>query len=153
MAEDLEPALPAGERAVLDPFGLELLLDPPDATFAGSDWIDLPSISSETGTLLTAPPLWFTRPAVTTMRSWFSKRDRCRDTGVTARFDDSADATFTGEYYTKRGPAGGIDFRVVPDANSRLLVESLFAKDRRGQGGQSARILGYGNLGLLRPKN
>ena len=28
----------------------------------------------------------------------------------------SADATFTGEYFTKRGPAGAVDFRAIPDA-------------------------------------
>lgn len=59
----------------------------------------------------------------------------------------SADATFTGEYFTKRGPAGAIEFRAVPDADSSIRVESLFAKDRRGQGGQSVRILGYDDFG------
>jgi LPS-assembly protein len=58
----------------------------------------------------------------------------------------SADATFTGEYFTKRGPAGAIDFRAVPDANSKIQIESLFAQDRKGQGGGSARILAYGDL-------
>src|SRR5205814_6050098 len=58
----------------------------------------------------------------------------------------SADATFTGEYFTKRGPAGAIDFRAVPDANSKIQIESLFAHDRKGQGGGSARILAYGDL-------
>src|SRR5215510_896558 len=47
----------------------------------------------------------------------------------------SADATFTGEYFTKRGPAGGIDFRAIPDKTSRIQFESLFARDRLGQGG------------------
>src|SRR5262249_57505241 len=59
----------------------------------------------------------------------------------------SADATFTGEYFTKRGPAGGIDFRALPDKNSRIQVESLFASDRLGQGGWSGRILAHGGLG------
>src|SRR5438132_2253774 len=59
----------------------------------------------------------------------------------------SADATFTGEYFTQRGPAGAVDFRAVPDANARVDVASLFAKDRRGQGGQSVRILAFGELG------
>jgi LPS-assembly protein len=59
----------------------------------------------------------------------------------------SADATFTGEYFTKRGPAGGIDFRAIPDKNSRIQVESLFASDRLGQGGWSGRILSQGGLG------
>src|SRR5207237_6300237 len=59
----------------------------------------------------------------------------------------SADATFTGEYFTKRGPAGEVNFRAVPEANSRIDVQSLFAKDRLGQGGQSIRILALGGLG------
>ena len=59
----------------------------------------------------------------------------------------SADATFTGEYFTKRGPAGEVNFRAVPEANSRIDVQSLFAKDRLGQGGQSIRILAVGDLG------
>jgi LPS-assembly protein len=59
----------------------------------------------------------------------------------------SADATFTGEYFTKRGPAGAVDFRAIPDKNSWIQVESLFARDRLGQGGRSARILSYGNFG------
>ena len=59
----------------------------------------------------------------------------------------SADATFTGEYFSKRGPAGGIDFRARPRADSYVQVESFFAKDRKGQGGRSARILAYGDVG------
>jgi LPS-assembly protein len=59
----------------------------------------------------------------------------------------SADATFTGEYFSKRGPAGGVEFRALPDQNSRIQLESLFAKDRLGQGGRSARIFGWGDLG------
>ena len=58
----------------------------------------------------------------------------------------SADATFTGEYFTKRGPAAAIDFRAVPSGDSRIQIESLFAHDRKGQGGRSARILAYGDL-------
>jgi LPS-assembly protein len=59
----------------------------------------------------------------------------------------SADATFTAEYFTKRGPAAAIDFRAIPNQNSSIQVESLFARDRLGQGGRSARILGSGDLG------
>ncbi len=59
----------------------------------------------------------------------------------------SADATFTGEYFTKRGPAGAVDFRAIPDATSKIEVSSFFAHDRLGQGGQSARILAFGDLG------
>jgi LPS-assembly protein len=58
----------------------------------------------------------------------------------------SADATFTGEYFSKRGPAGGIDFRAIPDKTSRIQVQSLFARDRLGQGGWSGRILSYGDV-------
>jgi LPS-assembly protein len=59
----------------------------------------------------------------------------------------NADATVTGEYFTKRGISGGVDFRVIPDRNSRIQVESLFARDRLGQGGRSARIFAYGDFG------
>ncbi|HYR44866.1 MAG TPA: putative LPS assembly protein LptD, partial [Terriglobia bacterium] len=73
----------------------------------------------------------------------------------------SADATFTGEYFTKRGPAGAVDFRAIPDANARIDVASFFAYDRcglrssctdlnapaLGHGGWSARILAFGDLG------
>ena len=58
----------------------------------------------------------------------------------------SADATFSGEYFTKRGPAGAIDFRARPDENAYIRVDSFFAKDRKGQGGRSARILAYGDV-------
>jgi LPS-assembly protein len=58
----------------------------------------------------------------------------------------SADATFTGEWFSKRGPAGVIDFRAIPDKNSWIQVETQFARDKLGQGGQSARILGYGDV-------
>jgi LPS-assembly protein len=59
----------------------------------------------------------------------------------------SADVTFTGEYFSKRGPAGAINFRAVPDKTSRIQIESLFAHDKLGQGGRSARILGFGDFG------
>jgi LPS-assembly protein len=59
----------------------------------------------------------------------------------------SADATFTGEYFSKRGPAGAIDFRAVPEANSAIDVATLFAHDKLGQGGKSLRILAFGDLG------
>jgi len=58
----------------------------------------------------------------------------------------SADATFTGEYFTKRGPAGAVDFRAIPDKTSWIQVQTLFARDRLGQGGRSARIMSYGDL-------
>ena len=56
-------------------------------------------------------------------------------------------AGLTGEYFTKRGPAGEINFRAVPEANARIDVQSMFAKDRLGQGGRSIRILAFGDLG------
>ena len=59
----------------------------------------------------------------------------------------SADATITGEYFTKRGPAGSVNFRAIPDKNSRIQLESLFASDRLGQGGRSARIYAYSDFG------
>ena len=58
----------------------------------------------------------------------------------------SADATITGEYFTKRGLTGAVNFRAVPARNSRVEVDSLFAKDREGQGGKSVRILAFGDL-------
>ena len=76
----------------------------------------------------------------------------------------SADATFTGEYFTKRGPAGAVRVRAIPDANSNIDLNWLFAVDRTGQaciplaaslcknnrlyaGGQSLRILTFGQFG------
>ena len=61
----------------------------------------------------------------------------------------SADAMLTGEYFSKRGPAGGVDFRGIPEKNSWIQVQSLFAQDRSElrQGGWSARILAYGDVG------
>src|SRR5215813_4870586 len=59
----------------------------------------------------------------------------------------SADATFSGEYFSKRGPAGSVQFRARPDKGSWIQIDSLFAQDRKDQGGQSARILGFGNIG------
>ncbi len=54
----------------------------------------------------------------------------------------SADVMLTGEYFTRRGWAGTIDFRAVPDADASIEVSSFFAHDRLGQGGQSTRIQG-----------
>ncbi len=58
----------------------------------------------------------------------------------------SADATFTGQYFSKRGPAGEINFRAVPEANARIDIASMFARDRLGDGGRSLRILAFGDL-------
>jgi LPS-assembly protein len=59
----------------------------------------------------------------------------------------SADVMVTGEYFTLRGPAGSVDLRAVPDANSKIEINSFFARDRKGQGGQSARILSSTKFG------
>src|SRR5262249_18466319 len=59
----------------------------------------------------------------------------------------SMDAMFIGEYFSKRGPAGGIQFRARPNAKSYLDVDTLFAKDKLNQGGESTRISGYTNFG------
>jgi LPS-assembly protein len=59
----------------------------------------------------------------------------------------SMDAMFTGEYFTSRGPAGMFDFRAMPEKNSRVQIETFFAHDKLGQGGQSARILAFGEVG------
>jgi LPS-assembly protein len=45
----------------------------------------------------------------------------------------SMDATFTSEYFSKRGPAGAIDFRAVPNANTSIAVSTFFAIDTRDQ--------------------
>ena len=58
----------------------------------------------------------------------------------------SSDATFTGEYFTGRGPAGTVDFNAVPRADSRIELTTFFVRDRKDQGGQSLRILTYGGL-------
>ena len=58
----------------------------------------------------------------------------------------SVGAEITGEYFSARGPAGSINFRAIPDATSNIHVESLFAHDKLGQGGRSARILAWGNF-------
>ena len=59
----------------------------------------------------------------------------------------SADATISTEYFSKRGPTFAADFRAIPTQNSWIQVESMFARDRMGQGGRSARILAYGDFG------
>src|SRR5262249_48761448 len=59
----------------------------------------------------------------------------------------SADATFTGEYFSKRGPAGDISFRAIPNKNSRLELSTFFVHDKLGQGGATGRILNYTDLG------
>ena len=55
---------------------------------------------------------------------------------------------FTAEYFSERGMAGAVDFRAVPADQSRIEINTLFARDRKGQDGQSVRILtqtGFGD--------
>lgn len=59
----------------------------------------------------------------------------------------SADLTLTGEYFTKRGLAGGVDFRAVPKEGSRIDIATFFARDRLNQGGRSARIFAFHEAG------
>ncbi|MEW5979548.1 MAG: LPS assembly protein LptD [Acidobacteriota bacterium] len=53
----------------------------------------------------------------------------------------SADLTATGEYYSLRGVAGGLQFRARSSERSSIFAEGFFAKDRLGQGGQSATVI------------
>jgi LPS-assembly protein len=52
----------------------------------------------------------------------------------------SYDATLTGEYFSKRGPAGTIDFRGIPNPTTNIEVNTFFAIDREHHGGQRTRI-------------
>ncbi len=61
--------------------------------------------------------------------------------------DRSVDATITGEYFTKRGPAAGINFRAVLNPASYAEINAFFVRDKQGQGGRSARIFNYTDLG------
>ncbi|PYS44050.1 MAG: hypothetical protein DMG13_34475 [Acidobacteria bacterium] len=71
---------------------------------------------------------------------------------------------FTGEYFSKRGPAGAVRLRAIPGANSNIDLDWRFARDQTGQaciplastlcnnnrlyaGGQSLRILTFGQFG------
>ena len=62
----------------------------------------------------------------------------------------SADVTVTAEYFTLRGMAGAVDFRAVPNENSRVEINTFFARDKKNQGGQSTRILSFTERGKLR---
>ena len=61
--------------------------------------------------------------------------------------DRSYDATITGEYFSKRGPAGKIDFRGVPSSTTRIDVSTFFAVDRLGQGGYRSNIRMFSSFG------
>lgn len=60
--------------------------------------------------------------------------------------DRSYDMTFVGEYFTKRGPSGTIDFHATPNASTRIDVSEFFAIDRKDQGGQRTRIHALSDL-------
>lgn len=55
----------------------------------------------------------------------------------------SADATVRGEYFSKRGMGGGVQFRAVPGQSSSVEINNFFAHDRLGQGGQRTQIRAY----------
>jgi LPS-assembly protein len=59
----------------------------------------------------------------------------------------SMDATFVGEYFSKRGPAGSVQFRARPNAKTWIDVNTLFAHDKLNQGGESTRISAYSDFG------
>jgi LPS-assembly protein len=62
----------------------------------------------------------------------------------------SADATITGEYFTKRGPTGAFDFRARPREDTSITISTLFAKDKLGAGGRRATILATSSVGGFR---
>lgn len=59
----------------------------------------------------------------------------------------SADMTITGEYFTARGPAAGMVFRAAPEKNSAIRIETFIAHDKLGDGGESGRVLAFGEIG------
>jgi len=58
----------------------------------------------------------------------------------------SYDLTFGGEYFSKRGPAGTVDFHARPNAATRIDVNEFFAIDRLDQGGQRTHIRALSDL-------
>ncbi len=52
----------------------------------------------------------------------------------------SADLLTRADYYSKRGPGGGLDFKARPNENSSISAIGYFALDRLGFGGQSAQV-------------
>jgi len=61
--------------------------------------------------------------------------------------NDSADASFTGEYFSKRGPAGNIGFRARPTASGWISASTFFVKDKLDQGGYSIQVESFSNWG------
>lgn len=52
----------------------------------------------------------------------------------------SANLLTRAEYYSKRGPAGGLDFEARPTEHSSISALGYFALDRLGFGGQNAKV-------------
>ena len=52
----------------------------------------------------------------------------------------SADLLTRADYYSKRGPAGGLDFKARPNQHSSISAVGYAARDRMGFGGQSAQV-------------
>ena len=52
----------------------------------------------------------------------------------------SADLLTRADYYSKRGPAGGLEFKAKPSENSSISARGFFALDRLGFGGQNAQV-------------
>ncbi|MCI0622665.1 MAG: hypothetical protein L0387_13565 [Acidobacteria bacterium] len=67
-------------------------------------------------------------------------RGRSVSKGFFLTLGRSADLLATTEYYSLRGIAGGLEFNARPSERSRVFAQGFFAKDRLGQGGQSAQI-------------
>lgn len=52
----------------------------------------------------------------------------------------SADLLTRADYYSKRGPGGGLEFKARPNQHSYISAVGYVAKDRMGFGGQSAQV-------------
>jgi len=68
-------------------------------------------------------------------------RGRSVSEGFFLTLGRSADVLATAEYYSLRGMTGGLEFNARPSERSTIFAEGFFAKDRLGQGGQSAQIM------------
>lgn len=68
-------------------------------------------------------------------------RGRSVSEGFFLTLGRSADVLATTEYYSLRGVAGGLEFNARPSERSMIYAQGFFAKDRLGQGGQSAQII------------
>jgi len=68
-------------------------------------------------------------------------RGRSVSEGFFLTLGRSADLLATTEYYSLRGTAGSLEFNARPSERSMIFAQGFFAKDRLGQGGQSAQII------------